>query len=110
MDGFNDIVFRYLSKTKTIPTQATLVGDNGGWESSPFMDDHIGSAIIFEAIFNCFHQYYFPCAGFELVYLTLHKTFIFIDQRDFVSFTGDRNELRPLMKHGDQIQDWRIPT
>ena len=57
---FSDMVFGYLPKTDTVPTQLSLVGDHSDWGFSLFMDDHIGAAISFEIMFNFLHKYYFP--------------------------------------------------
>lgn len=57
------------------------------------MDDNIGAAISFEAMFNSLHEYYFLWASFGPIYLALHKTFIFTDHLDFVRFTGKKMDL-----------------
>lgn len=92
------MVFGHLPKTVTVSAQSSLIGDHGDWGFSLFMDDHIGAAISFEAMFNFLHQYYFPRARFGPIYLAPHKTFVFTDQLGFVEFTGDKNGLRPSMK------------
>ena len=74
------------------------------------MDDYIGAAISFEAIFDFLHEYYFPRASFGSVYLALHKTFIFTDRIDFIGFTRDKNGLRLSVKHRDRIRHWPTPT
>lgn len=74
------------------------------------MDDHIRAAISFEVIFNFLHEYYFPRASFEPVYLTPHKIFVFTHQLDFVGFIGNKNGLRPSIKHRYRIRYWPIPT
>ena len=74
------------------------------------MDDHIGAAISFEAMFDFPHHHYFPRAIFGPVYLAPHRTFIFTDQLDFVGFTGDKNGLWPSMKHRERIRHWPKPT
>ena len=106
---FSDMVFGHLPKTTTVPAQSSLIGDHGDWGFSLFMDDHIGAAISFEAMFDFLHHYYFPRAIFGPVYLAPHKTFIFTDQLDFVGFTGDKNGLRPSMKHRERIRHWPTP-
>lgn len=73
------------------------------------MDDHIGAAIFFEAMFHFLHYYYFPRAIYEPVYLAPYKTFVFTDQLDFVGFTRDQNELRPSVKHRERINHWPTP-
>ncbi len=105
----SDMVFGHLPKTATVPAQQSLIGDHGNWGFSLFMDDHIGAAISFEAIFNFLHEYYFPRANFGPVYLAPHKTFVFTDQLDFVGFTGDKNGLRLSIKHRDRIRHWPTP-
>ena len=40
----------------------------------------------------------------------LIRPLFFTDLLDFVGFTGDKNGLRPSMKHRDRIQHWPIPT
>ena len=107
---FNDMVFGHLPKTTTVPAQSSLIGDHGNLGFSLFMDDHIGAAIFFEAMFDFLHYYYFPRAIFGPVYLALHKTFIFTDQLDFVGFTGDKNRLRLSMKYKEWIRHWPTLT
>ena len=107
---FSDMVFGHLPKTSGASAKSTLIGDHGDWGFSLFVYDHIGAAISFEAMFNFLHYYYFPRANFGPVYLAPHKTFVFTDQLDFVGFTGDKNGLRPSMKHRDRIQHWPTPT
>ena len=51
------------------------------------MDDHIGAAISFEAMFDFLYHHHFPRTIFGIVYLVPHMTFIFTDQLDFVGFT-----------------------
>ena len=51
------------------------------------MDDHIGAAISFEAMFDFLHHHYFPRNIFGTVYFAPNKTFIFTDQLDSVGFT-----------------------
>lgn len=72
------------------------------------MDNHIGAAFFFETMFHFLHYYYFSCVIYGPVYLTLHKTFVFIDQLDFVGFTGDKNRLQPSVKHRNRINHWSI--
>ncbi len=74
------------------------------------MDDHIGAAIFFEAMFDFLHYYYFPRVIFGPVYLAPHKTFVFSDQLDFVGFTADKNGLRPSIKQRERIKHWPTPT
>lgn len=52
---FSDMVFGHLPKTQATPAHSTLIGDHGDWEFSLFMDDHIGAALSFEAMFNFLH-------------------------------------------------------
>ena len=70
---FTDMVFGHLPKTTIVPAQSSLIGDHGDWGFSLFMDDYIGAAISFKAIFNFLHHYYFLCAIFGPVYLALTK-------------------------------------
>lgn len=96
---FSDMVCGQLPKTQAPPAQPSLIGDHNDWGFSLFMDDHIGAAISFEAMFDFLHYHYFPHIIFGPVYLTPHKTFVSTDQLDFLGFTGDENGLRPSMKH-----------
>ena len=106
----SDMVFGHLSKTQATPTQSSLIGDHVDWGFSLSMDDHMGAAISFEAMFDFLHHHYFPRPIFGPVYLATHKTFIFTDQLDFGGFTGDKNELRPSMKHRERIRHWPTQT
>ena len=44
------------------------------------MDDQIGVAISFEAMFDFLHHHYFPHAIFGPVYFAPHNTLMFTDQ------------------------------
>ena len=72
------------------------------------MDDYIGTAIYFEVIFSFLYHYYFFYTSFGLIYLAFHKTFVFIDQLDFVNFIRNKNRLQPLIKHRNRIQHWLV--
>ena len=98
------MVFGHLPKTQATPAQSSLIRDHGDWGFSLFMDDHLGAAISFEAMFDFLHHHRFPRAIFGPVYLAPHKTFIFTDQLDFVGFTGDKNGLQPSMKQRERIR------
>ena len=74
------------------------------------MDNYIGAAISFDAIFDFLYRYYFLRTSFRLVYLASHKTFVFTDQLDFVELTGEKNRLRPSMKHRNRIRHLPTPT
>ncbi len=101
---FSKMVFGHLSKTQATPAQSSLIGDHGYWKFSLSMDDHIGEAIYFEAMFDFLHHHYFPRTIFGPVYLTPYKTFIFTDQLDFVWFTQNKRGLRPSMKQRERIR------
>lgn len=107
---FSDMVFGHFPKTDMISAQLSLIKNHNNWEFSLFMDDYIGAATFFEAMFDFLHNYYFLRASFGSVYLVPHKTFVFIYQLDFVGFIKDKNGLRPLMKHRDWIQHWLTLT
>lgn len=93
------MVFGHLSKIEAVPAQLTLISDYNNWRFSVFIDNYIGAAIFFKAMFNFLYQYYFLYIYFAPVYFTLYKTFIFIDQLDFAGFNGDKKGLRPLIKY-----------
>lgn len=63
----------------------------------------MGTATSFEAMFDFLHNYYFPQASFESVYFTSYKTFVFINQLDFIEFTEDKNGLQLLIKYRNWI-------
>ena len=107
---FSDMVFEHLPKTQVIPAQSSLIGGYADWDFSLFMDDHIGAAISFKAMFNFLHHHYFLRTIFGPVYLAPQKTFIFTDRLDCVGFTGDKNGFRPSMKQREQIRHWPTPT
>ena len=66
---------------------------------APFMDDHVGSVITFDAIFEFLHTKYFLKCAFGLIYLALKKTHVFTDQLNFIGFTNSTKRLWPLIKH-----------
>lgn len=70
------MMFGYLPKTTTVSAQSSLIRDHDDWRFSLFMDDHIGAAISFEAIFNFLYHYYFPRTIFGPVYLAPGKIFV----------------------------------
>lgn len=76
-----------------------LIRDYNNSGFSLFIDDHMGAAISFEAIFYFLHHYYFSYAIFGSIYLASYKTFVSTDQIGFVRFIGDKNRLWPLVKY-----------
>lgn len=72
---YNDIVFGRLLKTATVPAQLTLIRNHRDKGFFLFIDNHIGTNISFEIIFNFLPHYYFSQTSFGPVYLAVHKTF-----------------------------------
>lgn len=54
------MVFGPLPKTDSVPAMPTLILDHGDVGFAPFIDDHIGAATSFEAMFRFLHEKYFP--------------------------------------------------
>ena len=54
----------------------------------PFVDDHMGAATSFEAMFDFLHNEYFPRVAFGPLYLSGKKTHMFTDSLEMVGFTG----------------------
>lgn len=73
------------------------------------MDDHLGSAKIFEDIFQFLYKTYFFYILFRPVYFTRKKTFVFDNKLDILGFEGISERLRPLPKHRDKVKTWSIP-
>lgn len=103
------MVFCYPPKNQKFAAQVTLIGYHNNRGFFLFMDNYIGAAIFFEAMFYFLHYYYFPCTIFGPVYLASHKTFVFTDQLDFVGFIRDKNKLRPSIKYKKRINHWSTP-
>lgn len=106
---FGDLTFGHLPKTEIVPAQDTILKDHGDAAFTIFADDHIGAATSFDSMFEFLHEKYFPRAAFGPIYLAPKKTFLFMDQLDFIGFTGSHGTLRPSMRHKRRIRDWPEP-
>lgn len=115
---FGDMVFGPLPKVQADIEQGiqasqampTLIGSHGETAFTLFMDDHMGAADSFEALFDFLHLKYFPRVAFGPVYLSGHKTHVFTDSLEMVGFTGGVDGLRPAAKHREKAMSWKTPT
>lgn len=107
---YTDLTFGPLPATKDEKAYETLIGDHGEVAFSPFVDDHIGSATCFDAMFDFLHTRYFPRCVFGPIYLSPKKSHVFMDQLDFIGFTGDASGIRPSRYHRDRVMNRPTPT
>lgn len=64
---------------EAIPAMLSIIGDLDDAAFCLSMDDHMGSAKTFEAVFQFLHTKYLPRVAFGSVYLSGHKTQVFTD-------------------------------
>lgn len=107
---FTDLVFGPLPGTGSAPLSPSIIGDHDTWAFAPFMDDHGGAALDFDALFHMLHDEYFPRAVFGPVYLNPRKTEVFMDELTLLGFTGKGGTIRPSIKHRNEILNWPIPA
>ncbi len=86
----------------------TLIGVPAEDSFGVYMDDHIGAATTFDAIYTFLHNSYFPRVAFDPVYLSGKKTKAFMDTLELLGFEGSRSGLRASAKHRNKIQ--QIPV
>lgn len=106
---FSDLVFGPLPASNNIPRQPTIIGHHGNSAFSVYMDDHVGSAKGYDAMFNFLHEHYFPRVAFGPVYLAGKKTKIFDDSLQILGYEGGNGKLRPSEKHWQLVREWPIP-
>lgn len=90
--------------------QDTIIGTRENFAFSIYMDDHVGAAKSFDAMFEFLHTKYFPRVAFGPVYLAGKKTRIFDDHLHILGYEGGNGALRPSTKHRQQVADWPILT
>ena len=102
---FSDLVFGPLSgtKNKCIPQQDTIIGTKEKFAFSIYIDDHVGSAKSFDAMFEFLHNRYFPRVAFGPIYLAGKKTRIYDDYLQILGYEGGNGALRPSIKHRQQV-------
>ena len=74
-----------------------------------YMDDHIGAATTFDAMYIFLHNNCFPKVAFGPVYLLGKKTKAFMDTLELLGFERSRGGLRPLTKHCNKIEQMLVP-
>ncbi len=107
---FINTVFGPLPKTQNISRMLTLIGVRAEDSFGIYMDDHIGAAITFDAIYTFLHNSYFPRVAFDPVYLSGKKTKAFMNTLELLGFEGSRGWLRPSAKHCNKIEQMPVLT
>lgn len=107
---FGDLTFGPLPKTEDAEAMPSIIGDQGKAAFCLFMDDHMGATETFEDMFRFLNTQYFPRVAFGPVYLSGHKTHVFMDSLEMVGFTGGADGLRPSAKHRERVMHWKKPT
>ena len=108
---FTDLVFGPIPKGEGSDQEyPTMIGDLGDQAFSPFMDDHAGSAIDFDAMYDLLSSKYFPRIAFGPVYLSPQKAYFFMSSLEILGFTGSAEGIRPSVKHRTAVMDWREPA
>lgn len=57
---FTDMVFGPLPRTEGTERAETIISDYGESSFSPLVDDHMGAATSFDAMFKFLYERYFP--------------------------------------------------
>lgn len=83
----------------------TIIGDHRDIGFSPFVDDHMGLVVSFDAIYAFLHEKYFPRVIFGLVYLAEKKVRVFELSLEAVGFEGSKEGIRLSVKHREKIRD-----
>lgn len=107
---FTDTVFGPLPKVQDIPRMPTLIGVRQEDSFGVYMDDHIGAAKTFDAMYAFLRDSYFPRVAFGPVYLSGKKTKAFMDTLELLGFEGSHGGLRPSAKHLNNIEQMPVPT
>ena len=81
----------------------SFIGTYGKFAFAPFVDDYNSGVEDFDSMFKMLHENYFPRVVWAPIYLSSKKCSFFIDNLDFIGFTGSANQLRPLVRHRDRI-------
>lgn len=101
-----DLMFGHLPPdNKKTNKYQLLIGDHRNAAFTLFVDDYVGLATIFDAMFEFLHTKYFLRCAFGPIYLAPKKTHTFTNQLDFIGFTGNTEELWPSIKHRKQIEE-----
>ena len=106
---FTDLAFGPIPKTDTVPAFTTLIKDHGEAGFAPFMDDHLGAAKSFDAMYTFLHEKYFPRIAFAPLSLSPSKAFFFFTSLDVIGFSATANGLRPSNKHRNRVALWPRP-
>lgn len=92
---FTNTVFGHLPKVENIPQMPNLIGIRKEYSFGVYMDDRIGAAKTFEAMYAFLPDCYFQKVVFGPVYLSGKKTKTSVDTLELVGFEGSRGGLRP---------------
>jgi hypothetical protein len=107
---FTDLVFGPMPSTKDVSSFETLIKDHGDAAFAPFMDDHLGAATDFEAMYTFLHEKYFPRVAFGPICLSEAKLNLFFSELETIGFTAQGGMMRPGLKHRNKVRDWPTPT
>lgn len=82
---YSDLMFKHLSLDNEGTNKHKLsIRDYRNAVFALFIDDHMGLAITFDAMFKFLHTKYFPKCAFGPICLAPKKTHVFTDQLDFI--------------------------
>jgi hypothetical protein len=96
------VVFGPLPGTDTCERVETIIKDHGEGRFNPFIEDHMGSAVSLEGMFDLLHERYFPrvVVVFGPIYLTEEKVLVFENSREAVGSKGAATGFGPRSATG----------
>lgn len=107
---FINTVFGPLPKVQNILQVPTLIGVCQKNLFGVYIDNHIGVAKTFDAMYIFLYNSDFSRIAFGLVYLSKKKTRAFIDTLEPLGFEKSCGRLRPSAKHQDKIKQMPVLT
>ncbi len=104
--SFTNLIFKSLSIIEDFSAQEIIIDNHKKTIMTFFVNDYSEIEINFKALLNFLHEHYFFKAVFELIYLNLKKTIVFIEKLNMISFTKKSNKIRSFIKHRIKILKW----
>ena len=109
---YTDIAFGDLPETITHNAMPTLIGHHGKFAFMPFVDDQNMASVDFDSMLEFLHEHYFPRVIWAPLFLSGKKSFFFMDNLDFIGFSGGGNQnsttLFTLVRRGLWTQRFHI--
>lgn len=105
---FTNTIFGLLPKVQKILQMPTFINICKKNLFNIYINDYIGAAKIFEAIYIFLYDNYFLRVAFGLIYLSEKKTKAFVNILKLLGFEKSCEGLRPSVKHQNKIEQMPI--